>query len=100
MAKRSMPEKILETPEVNTEEAVILGVDLAEPKPVLGIVSGCTKLNVRKKPSKLGYSGVAAVIDEDDELEIYLDESTEDWYKVLTEDGVSGYCMKKFVTLK
>lgn len=100
MAKRSMPEKLVEAPVTNTEDAVILGVDLAEPKIVTGIVSGCAKLNVRKKPAKHGYSGVAEVIDVDSELELDLENSTEEWYKVRTESGVTGYCMKKFVTIK
>ena len=98
MAKRKMPEKLLETPEVNTEDAVILGVDLATPKTVIGIVSGCNKLNIRQESSKT--SGIKTEVSANTKLTIDLKKSNDEWYKVSTESGVTGFCMKKYVTVE
>ena len=67
----------------------------------VGIVANCEKLNLRRSPLKDcdGANiitelrpGVAVVIDED--------ESTPNFYKVITEDGLEGYCMRQFVEVK
>lgn len=64
----------------------------------VGVVSNCGRLRVRKAPSTSAevlceiVSLSAVVID--------MSKSTEDFYKVCTEDGVEGYCMKKFITIK
>ena len=66
----------------------------------VGIVANCEKLNLRRSPLKDSdganiitelLSGVAVVIDED--------ESTPNFYKVTTETGLEGYCMKQFIEL-
>lgn len=66
----------------------------------VGIVANCEKLNLRKSPLKDSdganiitelLPGVAVVIDED--------ESTPNFYKVTTETGLEGYCMKQFIEL-
>ena len=66
----------------------------------VGIVANCEKLNLRRSPLKDSdganiitelLSGVAVVIDED--------ESTPNFYKVITETGLEGYCMKQFIEL-
>lgn len=66
----------------------------------VGTVSNCVKLNLRKLPlvdsdganiiTEL-LAGAAVVIDED--------ESTPNFYKVTTEAGLEGYCMKQFIKL-
>ena len=66
----------------------------------VGTVSNCVKLNLRKLPlvdsdganiiTEL-LAGAAVVIDED--------ESTPNFYKVTTEAGLEGYCMKRFIKL-
>lgn len=67
----------------------------------VGIVANCEKLNLRRSPLKDSdganiitelLPGVAVVIDED--------ESTPDFYKVITEDGREGYCMRQFIEVK
>lgn len=103
MAKRNMPEKIVDTPEVTpevaTEEAVVIGsIVVTDIRPITGIVSGCKKLNIRKKPSKAAE--VKTEANANTKLEIDMEKSTDEWYKVRTESGVSGFCMKKFVTIK
>ena len=66
-------------------------------KPIDGIVSGCKKLNVRIKPSTAG--DIVCVVAEGTTLMIDPSESTDKWFKVYTETGVEGYCMKNFVTI-
>lgn len=68
-----------------------------EVKELIGIVSDCLKLNVRKEPCK--DSEVVAVVNCLNELKIDLDASTDDWYAVCTAAGIEGFCMKQFVNL-
>lgn len=69
-----------------------------EPKPLTGIVSGCTKLNVREKPN--AEAEVVCVITEGSEVVINRIKSTMDFYSVCTAAGLEGFCMKKFITVK
>lgn len=92
MAKRKIP--TLNEPEVVTEEVTTVEA----PKSVVGIVSGCKRLNVRKGPSK-----TAAVIEEINvgaKVTIDLTKSTDEWYNIHNESGNTGFCMKKFVTVR
>lgn len=64
----------------------------------VGVVSNCAKLRVRKAPNVKAevlceIANLSAVV-------IEPTKSTEDFYKVCTENGVEGYCMKKFITVK
>lgn len=63
----------------------------------IGFVSGCTKLNVRKESSI--KSAVVCVVDANTELEIDIGESTDDFYKVYTVDGLDGFCMKQYISI-
>lgn len=60
-----------------------------------GTVCNCEKLNIRIEPNK--ESKVLTVVSKADKLVIFIDESTEGWYKVQTEDGVEGFCMREYV---
>ena len=64
---------------------------------VVGYVSGCLKLNIREE----GYLGanVICVVPEKTALLIEVAESNDEWYKVYTETGMEGFCMKQYVTL-
>lgn len=62
-----------------------------------GIVSGCKKLNIRKEPSRTGE--IICEVSEGTTLMIDPSEANDDWFKVYTEAGVEGYCMKNFVTI-
>lgn len=64
---------------------------------VVGYVSGCLKLNIRED----GYPGanVVCVVPEKTALLIEVAESNDEWYKVYTETGMEGFCMKQYVTL-
>lgn len=59
----------------------------------LGKVFGTELLNVRKDPSI--NSDVLMVLKKDKEVNI-LEESNEDFYKIIVDDK-EGYCMKKFI---
>ena len=84
-----------------TEEPVDQPVEEAPKKESkVGIVANCEKLNLRRSPLKDSdganiitelLPGVAVVIDED--------ESTPNFYKVTTETGLEGYCMRQFIEL-
>lgn len=63
-----------------------------------GVVSDCSKLNVRANPDTCAK--VECVIDEGANVVIFPDKSTDEWFNVATEAGVEGYCMKKFISIK
>ena len=64
-----------------------------------GIVSGCEYLNVREESSK--DANILCVIGANTILKVDLSSDTEtnEFYKVITPNGVKGYCMKKFITI-
>lgn len=66
---------------------------------VQGVVSNCVKLNVRREAQKR-TDNVLCVISAGDVLSIDEKRSTNAWFYVTTVDGVSGYCMKEFVTVE
>ena len=73
-----------------------------DPEPVVepeiqkfGQVSDCKKLNVRKLPSR-----DAEIVSELAEgIKVMIDEKTSTalFYKICTEHGIEGYCMKDFI---
>lgn len=78
-------------------------VEVAEPdkgeeaNTIIGQVHSCTKLNIRKEPSKAAE--IVAVVDRDDFLAIDFEQSNDEWYSVCTVAGISGYCMAEFVAV-
>ena len=88
-------EEVTEPIEETVEEVV---EKVVEPTPELktyGTVN-CSKLNVRKGPSI--HSNPLCIVESGTEMEI--ETFNDEWVKVVTPDGVSGYCMKKFIDLK
>lgn len=67
-------------------------------KEIIGVVTDCLKLNIRKEPNK--DSDVVVIVTCFDELKIDPDASTDDWYAVCTVTGIEGFCMKKFVAIR
>ena len=67
-------------------------------KDIIGVVTDCLKLNIRKEPNK--DSDVVVIVACLDELKIDPDASTDDWYAVCTVTGIEGFCMKKFVAVR
>lgn len=64
---------------------------------ITGIVTDCLRLNIREKPNKI--SKAICVVDAFSELLIGQKESTDEWFKVYTEAGDEGFCMKEFVAI-
>jgi uncharacterized protein YgiM (DUF1202 family) len=62
---------------------------------VVGVVFDCSKLNVRKYPYT--YADVRCVIKAGDKVTVDEDGSTDLFYKVKTESGVDGYCMRQYI---
>lgn len=83
-----------ETPEVEAETKPEPQSEPANRTSIRGIVIDCTNLNVRVAPNK--GSNVVTVIPVDTKL-IIIDDSLEDWVKVLLKDGTKGYCMSQFI---
>lgn len=92
----------------NTEvgEVVTAGLDqvIEEPKEEVievveskGVVTECSKLFVRTEPKR--DCNPAGIINENDEVIIDIENSTEDYYKVVTTEGLEGYCLKTYIKL-
>ena len=64
---------------------------------VFGLVSDCANLRVRKKPND--GAEVLGTIPVNTEVMIYEDQSTNDFYKVYTDSGLEGFCMKQFIVV-
>lgn len=84
----------VEENEVVTEETEVIEDKIPDevPKPVYGVVN-CSKLNVRRGPSIDTAS--LCIVEGGSKLDI--EQFNEEWFKVLTEDGIAGYCMKEFI---
>ena len=98
MKDEKIIEQIEETVEIEPEEKIEEKVEEVEEinTVVKGEVTGCVKLNVRRGAVKT--SDVIEIIEEGDIVEINDNRSTEDWYRVRTEDGKEGFCMKEYIT--
>lgn len=84
--------------EVNVDEPIVEEVK-QEIVLVDGIVSNCELLNIRKESSKdaevLCTIGVNTMV----KVDLTVDKEAEEFYKIVTPNGVEGYCMKKFITI-
>lgn len=87
--------------EVEAEQAQEIVEELQEVEeavPTVGFVDNCECLRVRKESNV--DSEELCIINKLSEVVIDLDNSTDYFYKVTTSEGVEGYCMKKFITIK
>ena len=90
------------TEEVNEEvtepEIIVPNIENnVENNEVVGKIIGFEKLYVRKEASK--DSEPAGIITSETVLTIDEENSTEDFYKVTTNEGLEGYCVKKFIKI-
>ena len=97
---------LVNDPELEVEEAVEEKVEepiegqivIPEVEPEnqkFGKVSNCKKLNIRKLPSR--DAEIVSELIEGSEVMIDEKESTALFYKICTEHGIEGYCMKNFI---
>lgn len=84
--------------DIENVETESLAESTEKSKEIIGFVDGCENLYVRKDSSK--KSDHLAIIRKMTEVVIDSENSTKDFYKVKTSDGIEGYCMKKFITIK
>lgn len=86
------------TPAVISEPEVVAPIisEIETPKN-LGKVIDCVKLNVREEPN----TKASVIFEINVGSTVFIDEtcSTDDFYKICTEHGVEGYCMKKFIEI-
>ena len=84
-------EEAVEVSEPEVESSV-------EPEPVYGYVTECIKLNVRKMPN--ANAEIICTIPINTEVVIDEANSTVGFYKICTNAGVEGFCMKKYIAVK
>lgn len=66
----------------------------------VGVVANCVKLNLRRSPLKdSDGKNIITELPIDTAVVIDDEKSTDEFYKVITEDGTEGYCMKEFFRL-
>ena len=88
---------------VNVEETVVNEKEpvsnetVKSTKHVYGTVTNCTLLNIREKPNT--NSTILCRVKPNSKLIIDLSNSTVDWYRVTTKDGIKGYCVKDYVVV-
>lgn len=82
---------------VSEPEVVAPTVPEMEAPKNLGKVVDCVKLNVREEPN----TKASVVFEIPVGSTVFIDEtcSTDEFYKICTEHGVEGYCMKKFIEI-
>lgn len=102
MAKRELKQKDVEETTVVTDEQVAevvkeTPVDESVMPMLEGVVTGCARLNIRKKASV--KSDVVYIVDAKTKLTILESDNTK-WFKVCVKPGVEGYCMKEYVNVE
>lgn len=92
-------EKVANEPQQNISDPEF-DIDVAannETSELIGYVTDCVKLNVRETASK--DSSVLCEIILNSKVIVDEENSTDDFYKVTTETGVEGYCMKQYINV-
>ena len=89
---------VVEAEAEQAQEIVEESQEVEEAVPTVGFVDNCERLRVRKESNV--DSEELCIINKLSEVVIDLDNSTDYFYKVTTSEGVEGYCMKKFITIK
>lgn len=64
----------------------------------IGVVTGCDKLNVRAEPSIT--SAILCEISKQTEVIVDEIETINEFYKICTDFGIEGFCMKKYITVQ
>lgn len=79
-------------------EAELQGKPIPEEPVTIGVVSNCSRLNIRKKSNV--NAEIIGRANMNDEVTVDLDKSTKTFYKIETKFGLEGYCMKEYITIK
>lgn len=89
-------EEVIEE-DINPEVIIPNIEDGIENNEVIGKVNGFKKLYVRKEANK--DSEPVGIVTDNDDLSIDINHSTDEFYKVITSNGLEGYCIKEFVKI-
>lgn len=93
-----VPEVVEENSEVVKEEVKsVEETPVVEIKEVTGTVVNCERLNVRKTP-ELGNNILGDILS-GRKVQVNMDESTDQYYKICSETGLDGYCMKGYIKI-
>lgn len=97
MGKKKIVEENVVDEIVNEEATDSKTMEVTEsPKPVrMGTVVRCASLNIREKPS-INSSPLCVVLSSTN-LVIDTSYKNKEWYKVCTENGIEGFCIKEYV---
>ena len=94
---RESTEEVVEE-HITEPEVIVPNIeDGVENNEVIGKISGFEKLYVRKESNK--DSEPVGIVTDKDDLSIDLSHSTDTFYKVITSNGLEGYCVKEFVKI-
>lgn len=98
----AMPEEVpevIDTPvaDVTAPIVVIEPAEKPECEFVVGVVTGCSRLNVREAPETM--ANVICTIPVWSEVQICMTHEYDMWYHVYTAAGQEGYCMKQFIDI-
>lgn len=63
---------------------------------IIGKITNCTNLNMRKTPQVQG-NNVVKVLNRDDEVYVLSEENG--WYQIKTKDNIVGYVSSKYITI-
>lgn len=83
-------EAVVESGEQTVEEA-------PKKETKVGVVAHCLKVNLRSEA--ITGNNIITVLPAGTALVIDEDETTDKFYKVTTETGLEGYCMRQFIEL-
>lgn len=112
MAKRKLPYELKESNDVpdilvnkSTDVVDVVEVayisDVPDAPAIMpnenGIVVGCLVLNIRQTPSEKGI--IESRISKGTKVKVVVSESVGEFYKVVTKEGVYGFCVKQFIKL-
>ena len=65
---------------------------------IVGVVTNCVSLNVRKEP--IIDDNVTCIVINSTEVLIDISKSTEEFYYVHLSSGIEGFCMKKHIDIR
>lgn len=96
--QNNKPEQsIAEEPVLQDEEANKVLEEILEPEVKKGRVFNCNLLYLRSDATK--ESDSLTILSRNEEVEVFIKESTNDFYKVKTSSDIYGYCMKQYIKL-
>ena len=93
MARRTYKERNIEEPMVEDVKEKVEEPKRVDKKFPKGVVTNCLQLNVRREPSmKAEILTIISALDE-----VRINSEQDDWYEVVLNNGMRGFCKKAFI---